>query len=104
VPSEPTEEADAKAAEWSSEGDDYFNRNHFHLRQSVSYDVSCNTKACSDCTLCDRRQFPVWEYKMDDVVRCLDSLSVKRNKLPIHIAFVGDSTVRQHFISFIQVS
>ena len=38
-----------------------------------------------------------------DVVRCLDVLSAKKNRRPMHIAFVGDSTVRQHFFSFIQV-
>ncbi|KZS04101.1 Uncharacterized protein APZ42_033030 [Daphnia magna] len=42
----------------------------------------------------------VQEYDMEDFVWCLDSLSLKRKRRPIHIAFTGDSTVRQHFISF----
>ena len=50
-------------------------------------------------------RFPAFENtKREDVVRCFDSLSVKRNQRPITIAFVGDSTARQHYLSLIRVS
>ncbi|KZS14700.1 Uncharacterized protein APZ42_020092 [Daphnia magna] len=98
----PLERSDIVETEWGSKGDDYFNRNYFHSRKSDSYDVSCNTEVSSDCPSRTRHQNLVREYKMEDVVQCLDTLSGKRNRLPIHIAFIGDSTVRQHFISFIQ--
>ncbi len=41
-------------------------------------------------------------YKMENVVDCLDSLAIRKNR-SIHIAFVGDSVVRHHFSTFIQV-
>ncbi len=41
-------------------------------------------------------------YMTEDVVKCLDSLFLEK-KRPIHIAFVGDSIVRQHFLSFLKV-
>lgn len=41
-------------------------------------------------------------YMTKDVVNCLDSLFLEK-KRPIHIAFVGDSIVRQHFLSFLKV-
>jgi hypothetical protein len=85
--------------------DDYFNRSYFHLNNSVSYDIGSSETTCNDCAAsCGRHQLPLREYKMGDVVRCLDSLSVKRNRRPMHIAFIGDSTVRQHFVSFIRVN
>jgi hypothetical protein len=85
--------------------DDYFNRSYLHLNYSVSYDIGSSKINCNDCVAsCGRHQLPLREYQMGDVVRCLDSLSVKRNRRPMHIAFIGDSTVRQHFVSFIRVS
>ena len=49
----------------------------------------------------ERRQARTYNTK--NVVECLDSLSNSKNR-PIHIAFVGDSLVRQHFLSFLEVS
>lgn len=83
--------------------DDYFNRRYFHLTDRISYGISINSQtACASSG--DRRQLLLREYKKEDVVRCLDSLSIKKKRRPIHIAFIGDSTVRQHFVSFIRVS
>ncbi len=90
--------------------DDYFNRSYFHLNYSVSYDIGSSETTCNDCAAsCGQHQLLLREYKMGDVVRCLDSLSVKRKSVkinirPMHIAFIGDSTVRQHFVSFIRVN
>ncbi len=85
--------------------DDYFNRSYFHLNNSISYDIGSSKIIWNDCAAsCGRHQLPLREYKMGDVVRCLDALSVKRNRRPMHIAFIGDSTVRQHFVSFIRVN
>lgn len=41
-------------------------------------------------------------YKMEDIVKCLDSMQDKRNH-KIHITFIGDSLVRNQFTSFIGV-
>jgi hypothetical protein len=43
------------------------------------------------------------QYNKEDVVRCLDSLWVQKHTQLI-FAFVGDSTVRQHYTSFIRVN
>jgi hypothetical protein len=87
----------------NSAEDDYFNRSYFHLKNSVSYDISSNkTRAAGSCD--QRHQLILQEFRKVDAVRCLDALSVKRNRRPMHIAFIGDSTVRQHFVSFIRVS
>ena len=42
------------------------------------------------------------QYKIENVVSGLDTLII-RKKRPIHIAFVGDSIVRNQFENFIQV-
>jgi hypothetical protein len=84
--------------------DDYFNRNYFHLKNRISYEISSRKMACNGCVRsCDRHRRLLRDYKKEDVVRCLDFLSVKKKRRPTHIAFIGDSTVRQHFVSFIRV-
>ncbi len=42
------------------------------------------------------------QYKREDVAACLDLLPRRRNRT-IHIAFLGDSLVRNQFLSFISV-
>jgi polysaccharide deacetylase 2 family uncharacterized protein YibQ len=54
--------------------------------------------------MCKRSLRLIPENEKKDVIRCFDSLSAKKKGQPIHIAFIGDSTVRQHFKSFIRVS
>ena len=84
--------------------DDYFNRNYFHFKSHISYDISSRKMACNGCVRsCDRHRRLLRDYKKEDVVRCLDFLSIKKKRRPTHIAFIGDSTVRQHFVSFIRV-
>ena len=40
-------------------------------------------------------------YGSNDVVDCLDQLTnLQRNTKPLHFAFVGDSRIRQAFLSF----
>ncbi|XP_057368637.1 uncharacterized protein LOC130689715 [Daphnia carinata] len=102
VPLELSEDAGSDTAKRVGKDGDFSNRNYSRIRKLISYDINCNFSSCDGCTLCERRQFLARESKMEDLVRCLDSRSVKRNRLPIHIAFIGDSTVRQHFISFTQ--
>lgn len=41
-------------------------------------------------------------YRTRNVVQCLDAVSNIRNR-SIHLAFIGDSTVRQYFLNFLQV-
>jgi hypothetical protein len=89
--------------------DEYLNRRYFRLRTDVvSYDTretdSEEQTAAGSGSGGVRTRSHVREFKKADAVRCLDALSVKRNRRPMHIAFIGDSTVRQHFVSFIRVS
>jgi hypothetical protein len=90
--------------------DEYLNnRRYFRLRTNVvSYDTR-ETDSEEQTTAASvnggvRTRSHVREFKKADAVRWLDSLSVKRNRRPMHITFIGDSTVRQHFVSFIRVS
>ncbi|XP_057380133.2 uncharacterized protein LOC130702482 [Daphnia carinata] len=52
---------------------------------------------------CIFTQCPLRKYATRDVIRCFDSLSVKRQRQPMHIAFIGDSIIRQHFVSFLRL-
>jgi hypothetical protein len=94
---------------YRNDEDEYLNRRYFRLRTNVvSYDTR-ETDSEEQTTAASvnggvRTRSHVREFKKADAVRCLDSLSVKRNRRPMHIAFIGDSTVRQHFVSFIRVS
>jgi hypothetical protein len=94
---------------YRNDEDEYLNRRYFRLRTDVvSYDTretdSEEQTAAGSGSGGVRTRSHVREFKKADAVRCLDSLSVKRNGRPMHIAFIGDSTVRQHFVSFIRVS
>ena len=43
-------------------------------------------------------------YKWKDAVTCVDQLSNRRrHRQPVHIAFVGESTVREQYYSFLRV-
>lgn len=42
-------------------------------------------------------------YTSRDVVNCLDTLLTKMNSQSLHIAFIGDSLVRNQFVNFIKV-
>jgi hypothetical protein len=42
-------------------------------------------------------------YNVRNVVNCLDSLFIKRNR-PVYITFIGDSIMRNQFTNFISVS
>lgn len=90
----------------SNSSDDYFNRRYFHItRKSISYDVNNVISRKYDCDSCHRHRHLIREYKMPGgVIRCLDSLSAKRNRRPLHITFIGDSIIRHHFFSFLRVS
>lgn len=80
--------------------ENYFNRRYLSLSQEqVNYDQLIPVGAAR----CQRQQLPLRELTKRDVVRCFDLLSIKRNRRPIHVAFVGDSIVRQYFIGFIRV-
>ena len=94
--------------------DNYLNRRDFKIRSSdFTYDAE--SRCQSDVRkergergeefVSQTRQFLLVpdEYNAQDVVQCIDSLWIKRNKRPITIAFVGDSTTRQHFASFVRV-
>ena len=94
----------------SSSSDHYFNRHYFQIRSAdIIYDVARSSSSQygrKRRSKVETRTLPllIREHKKEDVVRCLDSLSVKRNQRPITIAFVGDSTARQHYLSLIRVS
>lgn len=70
--------------------DEYFNRRRFTLtHQNITYKTN--------------NQQVVQDWTVEKVVKCFDNMSIQRNRRPIHIAFVGDSTIRQHFLSFLRV-
>jgi hypothetical protein len=73
-------------------GDNYLKRPFLDIRNDHIKYVS------------DNRNRALREYTTEDVVRCLDSMAEQRNWRPIHIAFIGDSTIRQHFFSFLLAS
>jgi hypothetical protein len=94
---------------YRNDEDEYLNRRYFRLSTNVvSYDTretdSEEQTAAGSGSGGVRTRSHVREFKKADAVRCLDALSVQRNRRPMHIAFIGDSTVRQHFVSFIRVS
>jgi hypothetical protein len=88
--------------------DNYLNRRYFQMKMdSISYDRRISEEnEESESSQNSHRQVTqnIREFNKEDVVNCFDSLSVKRNRRPMHIAFIGDSTIRQHFLSFILVS
>jgi hypothetical protein len=85
--------------------DHYLNRRYFQIRSDdIIYDVASSNGRRRRSKI-ETRRLPllIREHKKEDVVRCLDSLSVKRNQRPMTIAFIGDSTARQHYFSLIKV-
>jgi hypothetical protein len=97
--------------------DNYLNRRDFKIRSSdLTYDAESRCQSDDvkkesgaereeEFVSQTRQQFLLVadKYNAQDVVHCIDSLWIKRNKRPITIAFVGDSTTRQHFASFVRV-
>lgn len=86
--------------------DDFFNRHHFKITSnSLDYALLTRDPDDSGCPghLCRRQRYPVREFSVEDAVRCFDSLSARRQRRPIHIAFIGDSIVRLHFMNFLRV-
>lgn len=79
--------------------DYYFNRNCFMLNCEMD-DTEKIDKIGDRCIF---NQRPLKKYATRDVVRCFDSLSAQGQRQPMHIAFIGDSTIRQHFVSFLRV-
>lgn len=83
----------------SRAADDYFNRRYFDIKHDL-------ISHC-DSDLFHRGRTPsIKKYTKEDVVQCFDFLSSSRqsgNHRPMRFAFVGDSTVRQHFVSFLKV-
>jgi hypothetical protein len=84
---------------YRNDEDEYLNRRYFRLRTNVvSYDTretdSEEQTAAGSGSGGVRTRSHVREFKKADAVRCLDALSVKRSRRPMHITFIGDSTVR----------
>lgn len=85
--------------------DNYFNRRYFKIRSDdFIYDVASGGERQQEQCVKTRLPLLIRENKKEDVVRCLDSLSMKRNQRPMTIAFIGDSTARQHYMSLTRVS
>ncbi|KAI9557796.1 hypothetical protein GHT06_014545 [Daphnia sinensis] len=79
--------------------DYYFNRNRFRMNCEMKFTEKID-KIGGQC-ICNQRL--IKKYATRDVVRCFDSLSVQRQRQPMQIAFIGDSTIRQHFVSFLRL-
>ena len=100
--SKPTERNSSATKNECRIAENYFNRRYFRLNNSeISYNITGSQRG--NAVECNRTQLTLCEFTMKDVVYCLDSLSAKRNRSPMYIAFVGDSTVRQHFVLFLRV-
>ena len=92
---------------WLNSHDYLFNRHFFRLRNDKMYYNSKQNeedKKRKVCNQCMNTTQLIKEYTTQDVVRCLDVRSAQKNRRPTHIAFIGDSTVRQYFLSFLRVS
>lgn len=95
------------------QSDDYLNKRYLLLTQnSTTYELKKTgiTNDSSSAGILDslkntkRDRFILRQFSVEDTVRCFDSLSANRQRKPMHIAFVGDSTLRQHFLSFLEVN
>lgn len=86
--------------------DNYFNRKYFSLNQvNVIYDqIVPSDWSTTSGDRCRMQRRPLKTYDKRDFVVCLDELSMKRNRRPIHIAFVGDSIVREYFLGLLWVT
>lgn len=96
------------ALEAAAAADHYFNRRFFKLtHKEISYTSSSNqsiTDKSGRVNRCfSRREQSLRFYTPRDVAKCMDVLSLRRNRRPMHIAFIGDSTVHQNFVSFLRV-
>ncbi len=94
--------------------DSYLNRRHFTIRSDdIIYETAGLVPPSSSSRRSGRGEMHqgvqtlrllLRQYKKEDVVRCIDSLWVQKHREPVYIAFVGDSTARQHFSGLIRVS
>ncbi|EFX67892.1 hypothetical protein DAPPUDRAFT_260933 [Daphnia pulex] len=97
IASQETDSSTSVAADCCRNAQNYFNRHSFQLNSDgISFindrDVeTSNGPAVSSFNR--NRRLLVREFTPQDVVRCLDSLSAKRNRRSFHIAFIGDSTI-----------
>lgn len=71
-------------------------------------DDSNNQPICAKGTLFDRKTMQkcqLQHYTTEDVANCFNELysQPQRRYKPVHIAFVGDSIIRNQFINFIRV-
>jgi hypothetical protein len=96
------------AAGCFNSGNYFFNRRYFKLRNNEIYHdskINNEKKKCKDKrNRSGQSPLLIQDFTMRDVVRCLDRASVQKNYRPRHIAFIGDSTIRQYFVSFLRVS
>jgi hypothetical protein len=90
--------------------DSYLNRRHLKIRSDdIIYGTGPSSRSGEEERLkhqcLHQPRLVVRRYEKEDVVRCLDSLWVRKgSRQPVYIAFVGDSTSRQHFVSLVRVS
>ncbi|XP_046450332.1 uncharacterized protein LOC124198516 [Daphnia pulex] len=101
------ESSSSVAADCCRNAQNYFNRHSFQLNSDgisfiIDREVETNNGPAVPSFNRNRRQL-VREFTPQDVVRCLDSLSAKRNRRSFHIAFIGDSTIRQHYVMFLRL-
>lgn len=88
--------------------DNYLNRQYLSLEKGqyrIRFDRK-NTNLTDDDVKNQDNQHgscPLKIFTMKDVVKCFDYLAMRRNQRPMHITFMGDSTIRQQFLSFLNV-
>ncbi|XP_046450491.1 uncharacterized protein LOC124198610 [Daphnia pulex] len=88
--------------------DSYLNRRHLKIRSDdIIYGTGPSSRSGEEERFkhqCLQPRLVVRRYEKEDVVRCLDSLWVRKgSRQPVYIAFVGDSTSRQHFVSLVRL-
>jgi hypothetical protein len=102
------ESSSSVSADCCRHAHNYFNRQSFQLNSDgISFinnrDVETSNGPAVPSFNRNGRLL-VREFTPQDVVCCLDSLSAKRNRRSFHIAFIGDSTIRQHYVMFLRVN
>lgn len=75
-------------------------------RNSLVFTVNTKNKPHATCVKSESRTIAVnldRYYTVRDTVHCLDTLLTKRNSKSLHIAFIGDSLVRNQFTNYLKV-
>lgn len=94
----------------SEQDDDFLNRRFLSFERGQYYiSFEEKSKETNSTNKQSNHRLPAYPrplktFTIPEVVNCFDSLSIKRKRRPMHITFMGDSTIRRHFLSFLEVT